>query len=112
MHSDQEPVGAANTCWLALRVMVRGRAARLAVHGTAWAPLSRTVLAGGMSRVHLPDAGRHDRPASRPSTSPCSPQVLQAPHDGECSSFIDRDAEQLVAFPYGQIAGVTIFRDA
>ena len=37
--------------------------------------------------------------SSRPHTSPCVPQVLQTPQDGECSFFVDRDAEQLVAFP-------------
>jgi len=36
---------------------------------------------------------------SRPDTSTCVPQVLQTPQNGECSFFVDRDAEQLVAFP-------------
>ena len=48
---------------------------------------------------------------SRPHTSTCVPQVLQAPHDGERPFFVDRDAEQLVPFPQRPVAGVTIFRD-
>ena len=36
---------------------------------------------------------------SRPPKSPCVPQVLQAPHDGDCPLFVHGDAEQLVAFP-------------
>src|SRR5215510_4998946 len=49
---------------------------------------------------------------SCPHTSTCVPQVLQAPHDGDCPLFVHGDAEQLVAFPQCPIAGVTIFRDA
>ena len=48
---------------------------------------------------------------SRPHTSPCVPQVLQAPQNGERAFFVHRDAEQLVPFPHGPVTGVTIFRD-
>src|SRR6266705_4881338 len=48
---------------------------------------------------------------SCPPTSTGLPQVLQAPHDGACAFFVDRDAEQLVPFPHGPVTGVTIFRD-
>jgi hypothetical protein len=49
---------------------------------------------------------------SRPHTSLCVPQVLQAPQDGACPLFVHGDAEQLVVFPHGPIARVTVFRDA
>ena len=49
---------------------------------------------------------------SHPHTSTCVPQVLQAPHDGERAFFVHRHAEQLVPFPHGPIARVTVFRDA
>ena len=50
--------------------------------------------------------------SSRPHTSTCVPQVLQTPQDGKCAFFVDRDAEQLVAFPECPIAGIAIFSDA
>ena len=81
-------------------------------------PCERTT--GGRSRAQrvqprcdpwaCGDTGGTGLSPSRPHTSMCSPQVLQAPHHSEGSSFVDRDAEQLVAFPECPIAGIAIFR--